>query len=66
MTSTEKQIADLDRATRDANMAAMRSTGWKRRVHLAFARFFSWGGDIGREVLRDEQRGKDDTYHGEY
>ncbi|WP_028955891.1 hypothetical protein [Sulfitobacter sp. 20_GPM-1509m] len=62
----DEEIAEIDQFHRDANMQAMRTTGWKRRVHLAFARLFGWVGDIGREIQRDEQRGKDDTYHGEY
>lgn len=66
MTTTEQQIKDVDRAHRDANMQAMRSTGLKRRIFLALARLFDWAGDIGREIQRDEQRGKDDKYHGEY
>lgn len=66
MNITDKEISDVDRAHRDANIMAMRSTGWRRRIHLAFARFFSWAGDIGRKIQRDEQRGKDDSYHDQY
>ena len=63
---TDDEIAEVDRAHRDANMRAMKSTGFKRRVFLAFARLFDWAGDIGREIQRDDQRGKDDSYHDEY
>jgi len=66
MSITDKEITDVDRAHRDANMQAMKSTGFKRRVYLYFAQFFGWAGDLGREIKRDEQRGKDDKYHDEY
>ena len=66
MSITDNEIADVDRAHRDANIRAARSTGFKRRVFLAFARLFGWAGDIGRDIQRDEHRGKDDNYHDEY
>ena len=52
--------------TREANMAAMRSSGFRKWVYLRFAALFSWYGDLGREIQRIEQRGKDDRYHDEY
>lgn len=64
--SIDRDIAEADRAHRDAVMRAVRSTGWRQKIHLVFARFFSWAGDLGREIKRDQQRGKDDTYHDEY
>jgi hypothetical protein len=62
----DKDIKDCDRLTREANMAAMRSSGFRKWVHLKFAALFSWYGDLGREIQRIEQRGKDDKYHDEY
>lgn len=62
----DNDIADMDRAHRAAVMRAIRSTGWRRRVHMAFARLFSCAGDLGRKIKRDDQRGKDDIYHDEY
>ena len=59
-------IKDCDRMHRDANVRAMRSKGWKKVINLRFAAFASWVGDWAREIERDEQRGKDDTYHDEY
>lgn len=66
MTDLDKDIADVDKAHRDANIRAMRTTGFKRRVYLLFASFFGWAGDLGREIQQEEQRGKDDSYHEEY
>lgn len=62
----DDDIAEMDRAHRDAVMRAIRSTGWRQSVHMAFARFFSWAGDLGREIKRYDQRGKGDSYHDEY
>lgn len=62
----DEDIERCDRLHREANMNAMRTTGIVRWVNLKFAAFFGWAGDLGREVKRDEQRGKDDTYHDEY
>jgi hypothetical protein len=62
----DEDIKRCDRLTREANMAAARTKGFKRWVHLKFASLFSWLGDAGREIQRDEQRGKDDRYHDEY
>ena len=61
-----KTIEDCDQFTRDANMRAIQSQGWRKSVHLWFAGLFSWLGDWGREIERDELRGKDDDYHDEY
>ena len=59
-------INQFDKVTRKANMKAMRSSGWRKTVHLWFAGFFSRMGDLYREIERDELRGKDDNYHDEY
>lgn len=66
MSDTEEMIKDCDRWHRDANMRAARSTGWRKRVNLWFADLYGWLGDWGREIDRDEKRGKDDSYHDEY
>lgn len=66
MSDWDKLISDVNRAHRDANMQAMRSTGRAKRIYLTLARLLDWAGDLGREAQREEQRGKDDTYHGEY
>lgn len=66
MSDMEDKIEEVDRLHRDANMSAMSAHGWKRAVFFAFARFFDWAGKTGRNIQRDEQRGKDDTYHDEY
>lgn len=66
MAVQDSEIAEVDQAHRDANMRALRQTGWRRKVSLAFARFFGWCGDLGREIQRDEKRGKNDNYHDEY
>ena len=63
---TEKIIADCDAMTREANMKAMRATGWQKAVWLWLARVWSKLGDVAREIHRDELRGKYDTYHDEY
>ena len=62
----DDDIARCDRLTRDCNIAAAQSTGIKRWINLKFAAFFSWAGDLGREIQRDEQRGEDDSYHDGY
>lgn len=62
----DDDIQQCDRLHRDCNIAAAKSTGFSRWVNLKFAAFFSWAGDLGREIQRDEQRGKDDNYHDEY
>ena len=64
--SNEKAIRDCDAEHRRAVMRAMKTTGWKRRVHLWFASLFDRIGDELREVEAQRQRGKDDTYHDEY
>jgi hypothetical protein len=62
----DEDIKMCDEAHRDANMRAARSSGFPRWINRKFAVFFSWAGDLGREIKREEQRGKDDTYHDEY
>ena len=62
----DEDIARCDALHRDANMMAMRSTGFMKWLFLKFADFFGWAGDLGRELQEEERRGKDDTYHGEY
>lgn len=52
MSDTRKMIEDCDKWTRDANMRAIRSQGWRKSVHLWFAGLFSWLGDWGREIDR--------------
>jgi hypothetical protein len=59
-------IERCDRLVREANIAATRTKGFRRWVNLRFAALFSWLGDLGRDLERDEQRGNDDTYHDEY
>jgi len=66
MNDTRKMIKDCDQLHREANMNALRASGWRKRVHLIFAAWFSMLGDWGREIERGEQRGKDDEYHDEY
>lgn len=64
--SNEKLIKDANAKQRRAIMSAMKTTGWKRRVHLWFASVFSWIGDEMREIEAQRKRGKDDAYHDEY
>jgi hypothetical protein len=59
-------IREADKMHREAIMSAMRSTGWKRKIGLLFARFFSHVGDEMRRDQADELRGKDDKYHDQY
>lgn len=63
---TREMIKECDTWTRDANMRALRTTGWRRSINLWFARLASRLGDWGREIERDEMRGPDDNYHDEY
>lgn len=62
----EKTIRDADAEQRRAIMSAIKTTGWKRRVHLWFASVFGWIGDEMREIEAQRKRGKDDRYHDEY
>lgn len=62
----EKVIKDADAEHRRAVMAAMKTTGWKRRVHLWFASVFDKIGNEMREIEAQRKRGKDDAYHDEY
>jgi hypothetical protein len=62
----DDDISECDRRVRESNMAAMRTKGLARWINLKFAAFFSWAGDLGRDIQRDEKRGKDDNYHDEY
>lgn len=62
----EEKIKEMNSLVRECNMRASRSKGFNRLVDLKFASFFSWVGDLGREIQQDEQRGKDDNYHDEY
>ena len=66
MSDIRKMIDDCDRWHREANMKAIRSAGWRQRIELMFAAWWSYIGNWGREIERDEQRGKDDKYHDEY
>lgn len=61
-----QDIERCDRLHREANMAAARTTGFCSWLNLKFAAFFGWAGDLGREIQRDEFRGRDDNYHDEY
>lgn len=62
----DDDISRCDRLVRECNMTAARTKGITRWVNYKFAAFFSWAGDLAREIQRDEQRGKDDNYHDEY
>lgn len=64
--SNEKTIQECDAEHRRAVMSAMKTTGWKRSVHLWFASLFDWIGGEMREVEAQRKRGKDDAYHDEY
>lgn len=66
MADTRKIIEDCGRLHREANMQAMRADGLKKATYLWFAGIWASLGDWGREIERDEQRGKDDNYHDEY
>ena len=62
----EKLIKDADAEQRRAIMSAMKTTGWKRRVHLWFASVFGKISDEMQDIEAQRKRGKDDGYHDEY
>jgi len=53
----QAQIIECDAEHRRAVMSAMKATGWRRRVHLWFARLFDRLGDEVREVSEEQKRG---------
>ena len=64
--SNEKLIKDANAEQRRSVMSAMKTTGWKRRVHLWFASVFGKISDEMQDIEAQRKRGKDDGYHDEY
>lgn len=62
----QKDIENVRRALRDANMDAARYTGFRRYVSLKFAAILSWLYDEAQAANQDAQRGKDDNHYNEH